>query len=110
MKATLSEAEFTRMVLTLAKLCGWRTAHFRPGMTQKGKWVTAVQGDGKGFPDLVLVRNGKIIFAELKVGKNMATKEQGAWLTALSETAAECYVWRPESWPEIEKILKGEAA
>ncbi len=49
----LSEAEFTRQVLQLAKLRGHKTAHFRPAML-KGKdgqerWITAVQGDGKGF-------------------------------------------------------------
>jgi hypothetical protein len=48
----ITEAAFLRQVLDLAKLRGWRTAHFRPAQTSRG-WRTAVQGDGAGFPDLV---------------------------------------------------------
>jgi hypothetical protein len=40
----ISEREFTSQVLCLAKLCGWRRAHFRPAMTQSGNWVTAMSG------------------------------------------------------------------
>jgi hypothetical protein len=52
---TITEAEFLAQVLQLAKLCGWLTAHFRPAKTAHG-WRTAVQGDGAGWPDLVLLR------------------------------------------------------
>ena len=96
-----TEAGFTKAVIDLAKVNGWLTAHFRPAMTRAGKWITAVQGDGKGFPDLVLVRGTRLIFAELKVGKNKPTPEQFEWLARLMGAGAECYVWRPEQWDEI---------
>lgn len=54
----ISEAAFTRLVLDLAKLKGWRTAHFRTAQNGRGQYRTPVAGDGKGFPDLVLVRPG----------------------------------------------------
>ena len=103
-----SEAQFTKEVLSLAKRCGWRTAHFRPGMTAKGQWVTAVAGDGKGFPDLILIRGHKMIAAELKVKKNVVEPDQQDWLDAfddLCSAAVEARIWRPSDWPEIERIL-----
>lgn len=100
-----SEAGFLTAVLQYAKLCGWRTAHFRPALTSRG-WRTAVQGDGKGFPDLVLVRAGRIVFAELKMPRGRLSPEQVAWMDALKQTPFEIYVWTPDDWPEIEKVLK----
>lgn len=93
----MSEKELTRLVIQLARLLKWRSAHFRPAMLRSGKWVTPVQGDGKGFPDLVLVRPPRLLFVELKVGKNRMTPEQVAWMTDLAELpGVECYVWRPD--------------
>lgn len=102
-----SEAGFTKAVLGLAKLHGWCSAHFRPALTQTGKWVTAVQGDGKGFPDLVLVRGTRLIFAELKSAKGTVKPEQTQWLLRLGGAGAECYIWRPKDWKNIEAILTG---
>ena len=80
----LTEAEFTKDVIQLAHLYDWKVAHFRPGLTKSGKWITAVQGDGKGFPDLVLVRErhpvAPVIFMELKVPPNKTTPEQEQWI------------------------------
>jgi hypothetical protein len=50
-----SEASFLEQIIDLAHLFGWRVAHFRAARTFSG-WRTPVQGDGKGFPDLVLCR------------------------------------------------------
>lgn len=100
----LSEDDFTAQVLAYAKAMGWRTAHFRPAQTARG-WRTAVQGDGKGFPDLVLVRERTVV-AELKVGCNVPSAEQLAWIKAFVGARVEAYMWWPEDWPEIEKVLK----
>jgi len=101
---SVTEEEFTNQVLELAKLYHWRSAHFRQARTDKG-WRTAVSGDGKGFPDTILVKGSRIIVAELKVGKNQATPEQELWLEAFRLTPAEVYVWRPDDWNKIEYIL-----
>jgi hypothetical protein len=105
--ARLTEAAFTRQVLALARLCGWKSAHFRPGLTRKGEWRTAVQGDGKGFPDLLLVRGDRVVVAELKTNAGKPTKEQGEWLFAFRLAGVEAYVWKPLSWPVIERVLGG---
>lgn len=100
-----SEAAFTRQVLQFARLLRWRTAHFRPGLTQSGRWVTAVQGDGAGFPDLLLARGPRLVVAELKVGRNKPTEAQEDWLRAFNAAGVEAYVWRPEQWQAIERFL-----
>lgn len=101
----MSEAEFLKQVIAYAKLYGWRVAHFRPAKTQAGNWVTAVQGDGKGFPDLLLLRDREQVAAELKVGRNKTTQEQYDWLAAFTLAGVNAYVWYPKDWPEIERVL-----
>jgi len=103
------EGDFTKQVIALAQLHGWRVAHFRPAWVGEGenrRMVTPVQGDGKGFPDLILVRGKILLAAELKVGKNKVTPEQEIWLSAFDGVPG-CYAmeWRPEDWDEIEERL-----
>lgn len=102
----LTEAKFLKMVLDLAKLRGWRTAHFRPAKTSKG-WRTAVQGDGRGFPDLILIRDRVMVVAELKVGRGQLTEEQKVWLAAFArlEPVVRVLVWRPADWEKIQALL-----
>lgn len=102
-----TEEQFLQQVLTLAKWLGWRSAHFRPARTKDGGWRTAVAGDGKGWPDLVLVKGGRIIFAELKTDTGTFTPEQEAWLKALEGCCQEVYRWRPHQWQWIENVLRG---
>jgi len=100
----MSEAEFTRQVLALAKLLGWRTFHARAARTTKG-WRTPVQGDGKGFADIVCVRE-RVLWIELKTDTGKLTPEQDAWIKSLRGADQEVHVWRPRDWPEIEKVLR----
>ncbi len=103
--APISERAFLRMILDLAHLRHWRAAHFRPARTAKG-WRTAVQGFGKGFPDVIALREARTVVIELKAQKGRLTPEQEAWLTAFRATDAEVYVFRPSQWPEIEHVLE----
>jgi hypothetical protein len=94
-------------VIDLAHALGWLVAHFRPAQTMKG-WRTAVSADGKGFPDLVLVKGTRLIFAEVKAGGSSPTLEQRAWLTALAGTGVETYVWTLKDWQAgtVEQVLR----
>ena len=58
-----------------------------------------------GFPDLLIAGPGGVVFAELKVGKNKPTDEQYKWLSALTDAGANAYVWWPDDWDDIERIL-----
>lgn len=61
-----------------------------------------------GFPDLVMVRKSRLIFAELKSEKGKLSKEQETWLASLRLTAVEVYCWRPSDWSEIQRVLAEE--
>jgi hypothetical protein len=124
MKVKQSEKQFQDEVIKLAKLRGWRCAHFR-GVRVARKdgtvyYQTPVQADGAGFPDLVLARParhvkglfatarpGRLIFAELKrEGIKEAQELQEQWLGVLRGTGkCEVYFWTPAQWSDIEKVL-----
>ncbi len=100
----ITEAQFQSQVLDLAHLLGWRVAHFRPAMTKHG-WRTAVAGNGKGFPDLIMVRGDRQVVAELKSKTGFITGEQKLWLDAFRGAGVETYVWRPDDFEEIKEVL-----
>jgi hypothetical protein len=102
-----SETQFKQHIADLARLHGWKVAHFRPARTEKG-WRTACEFDAKGWPDLFLVKGTVALALELKVGKRKATPEQCAWLDALEYAGIVTAIVRPGDWPWIEKTLRGE--
>lgn len=84
-----TEAAMVRTILLAARLTGWRIAHFRPAQTGHG-WRTPVQGDGAGFPDLIMIHPGghQVWWVELKSAAGRLDADQKAWRDAL-ETAGE---------------------
>lgn len=75
------------------------------------KWLAYHTYDSRrsspGFPDLVLARNGEVLFVELKSKVGRLRPEQKVWmeqLTAYSEPGCdrghEVLVWRPEQWQD----------
>jgi hypothetical protein len=77
----LSELDFQRQLVGpkgLATMLGWKHVHVRKGRT-KDSWATSTSGElGKGWPDLVLVRerDRRLIFAELKADDGKLTDQQ----------------------------------
>jgi len=102
----VTEREFQQAVVQLARLMGWRVHHARPALTQRGRWLTPIQGDA-GFPDLVLCRPPRLILAELKRVGGKPTPAQREWLEALQACAGvECYLWTPVDWKMIIDTLR----
>jgi hypothetical protein len=108
----MTEAQLQSAIVECAQLLGWRCAHFRPAQTAKG-WRTAVSADGAGYPDLTLVRNGFLIFAELKSAKGRVSAEQQRWLDELTAVSFQedrvlTYLWTTQQWSDgsIERVLK----
>ncbi len=89
----ISEKEFMAEVTKLAKQNGWKVYH-----TYNSRKSEA------GFPDLVLLRD-RIVVAELKTSDGRLTAAQENWLQAFSDAGVERYVWRPDYWPEIVRVL-----
>lgn len=97
------EADWQRTVLDLAKMMGWRIAHFRPAMTTKG-WRTPVAADGAGFPDLYLIRE-RAIHLELKRENGKLSDAQKDWIRALLNAQVEVYVCRPRHLEDLATVL-----
>ena len=96
MAAAMTEADLLDSVLDLCKLYGLRTAHFRPARTEHG-WRTPVAGDGKGWPDVVIVGT-RLLVRELKDATGKLTREQILWLDALRMAGVDAGVWTPQLW------------
>ena len=99
----MSELDLERMVIELAERYGW--------------WVYSVRRSDKarpngrthqGYPDLTMVHNGLISFAELKTRAGKPTDAQQAWLDKLRTTFSKVYLWTPMQWLDgtIERELR----
>lgn len=105
MKATATqprqtEKQFEQAVVEYARLCGWRVFH--PFDSRRSE---------AGWPDLSMVRDGMLIFAELKTERGRLSTAQCEWLEDLAQVAHGCHpwvmvrTWRPSDWSEIERVL-----
>lgn len=101
----LSGQKLQKGVIELARRQGWLVAHFTAVKTEFG-WRVPVAADGKGWPDLVLVRD-RLIAAEIKGDGDSLRADQVRWQSALMLAGVETYVWTPRAWieGEIEEIL-----
>jgi hypothetical protein len=91
----MSEEDLQTTVIDMCRALGLLVAHFRPAQIRPGKWVTAVQGDGAGFPDLVAVGPGGVLFRELKAEGKYPTRQQRIWINRLGDAGADVRVWWP---------------
>lgn len=108
--STISEAALQWAIIDLAHTLGWRVAHFRAARVKRGGrevYETPVAADGKGFPDLVLVRD-RVIFAELKSDTGGIRPDQLLWMEALQIARAEWHLWLPPDWTSgrVEQVLR----
>jgi len=94
------EREFQRTVIQGAHALGWIVAHFHTIKDARRGWVTPAAADGAGWPDLVLVGRGQILFRELKTRTGRLSVDQAAWGEHLTTAGADYAVWRPQDWPD----------
>ena len=107
----MSEKQFLAQVIELAKLYGWSCAHFRSARIQRKDgshyYATPVQADGEGWPDLVMARPPRLIFAEIKSESGIPSEAQMDWINCLNLCPpAEAYLWRPKDFDHIVAILE----
>ena len=103
-----SERDFQTMVVDVARLAGWRVAHFRPLRRQDGSWRTPTTYDAAGWPDLTLVRPPRLAFVELKSHRGKPTDRQLEWLDVLRLVpGVEVYLWDPTDWDKLVEVLTG---
>jgi hypothetical protein len=99
--AHVTEKGFQGAVVDYAELMGWLD-----GRT----WIAIHSPYGE--PDLRLLRmnqdgcSARLIWAELKTMTGQPTGEQYEWLErGRFVPGVECYLWRPNDWPEIQSVL-----
>lgn len=92
-----SESHFQSRVVRLAKANGWAVFHVHDSRRSE-----------PGFPDLVMIRAGALVVAELKVKRNKTTADQERWLKLFGEVpGVRAFRWRPEQWESIRAVLEG---
>jgi hypothetical protein len=92
---TITEKDFLTTITTIANLCHWKPYH---------TWNS--QHSVKGFPDLVLCKPPRVIFAELKREDGVTSNEQDEWIISLGQCpGVESYLWRPSDLDRISEIL-----
>lgn len=106
MTPKLTEKQFEAQVKDIARLYGWRYYH---------TWRSI--HSPAGFPDCVMVRPHRLIFAELKREDGKLTPDQEGWIEDLIDasiisresptlTYPEVYLWRPSDFDSIVEVLK----
>lgn len=108
----MSEEEFQNWLVLHARYRRWRVFFF-PGWAFRLAMASLKRSrrsdrlwPDKGWPDLVMLRNGKLIVAELKVGYGKPSDEQNEWIAALQSYGIPCYVWYPKDRDFIEALLE----
>ena len=87
----MTEAELKRTVLDMAYAAGWLVYHV-PATNVRGS-------QGRGYPDLTLARNGRVLWYELKQEKGKTFVEQATWGVNLPPDA-----WRVVRPSDIEDV------
>jgi hypothetical protein len=99
---TVTEKRFMAAVVAFAALHKWKVFH--PFDSRKS---------APGWPDLALVRGGRLVLAELKTESERVSSAQAEWLERLRAVAANSagavtvHLWTPAAWGEIEHVLGG---
>lgn len=98
----MTERELSEAVRELATMFGWRMYHTYDSRRSE-----------PGFPDLILLRKGSMIVAELKTEKGKLSAAQEEWMDDFRWVLAESWggldyveVWRPSDLDEIARVLR----
>ena len=101
LEGAVSERQFAQQVVDAAHALGWKV--YRTYRSTRSP---------AGFPDLVMVRAGRLVFCELKTMTGRPSRAQREWLAALEHVEertgaiVEQHLWRPSDWDEILEVLR----
>jgi len=101
----VTEKQLQSRVIEVARLYGWRVAHFHDSRRQVKPGVFVGDKDASGFPDLVLVRAPDVLFVELKRELGKVSDGQQEWLDDLIAAGCEVHVVRPSDEREFARRL-----
>lgn len=101
---SISEREWQNQVHKIAVSYGWKYYHAPDNKPINGR----IQRVVAGFPDLVMVKGKRVLFAELKKETGVLSDAQKEWLDVLQNAGMETYVWRPSQVREVKQILSAK--
>lgn len=102
----MTERDFTKQVIEIARRFGWLTVHFTTSQGKRGEFRTTYLGDGKGYFDITAIRE-RVVFAELKIPPNKPSSEQKIWARTAVAAGCEVYLWTPDDYDDIVKTFAG---
>lgn len=96
----MNEKEWQAKVVEFAQWNGWHVFH--PYYSRRSE---------PGWPDLSMIRNGRLVFAELKTRTGRVTPPQHHVLGLLAACeSVEVYLWRPQDWVDVQRVLSRRVA
>jgi hypothetical protein len=103
-----TEESFKSWAIDLFQTYHYKVAHFRGAWSKNGeRFITPVEADGEGFPDLLATKGEVTIYAELKSMRGKVSPKQQEWLEILAENPGnQCYIWRPCDRDKIMEVAK----
>lgn len=101
----MSEAQLQAAIIEAATALGWLTYH-----------TFDSRRSNLGWPDLAMVRRGRMVIAELKAEKGVVSLEQQRWIDELgavfvANDRVTVHIWYPRDWVNgtVEQVLRGDA-
>ena len=99
----INEKAFQTIVIATARENGWLVYHTFDSRKSE-----------PGYPDLCMIKDGVIMFVELKTDKGKVTTAQRQWIERLIRHQYHCEnlvveIWRPHIWEEKKKLLIGDS-
>lgn len=101
----MREAAFAHQIEYLLELHRWLWCHYEPAVRQSGRWATPLRGH-KGAPDYMAVRDGRLIFVEIKGDRGRVSNEQAAWMCELMDAGIETHLWYPHDIEAAKEALR----
>ena len=93
-----TEDDLLVAVVRLLTIGHWRWHHVR-------RSDAALQQGDPGWPDIVALRGGRLVVAELKSERGAYRTGQPERLAAFTAVGAECFTWRPSDIAAIVRVL-----
>ena len=88
-----------------AEAHGWRVCHVYPARGRDGRWITATSSPG--FPDVWMLRPGRLVVLELKSRGGRRPVEQREWIAELATVPGVAAAFAgPDDWPAVARLLR----
>lgn len=109
-----NELGFQARVIGLFRVYGFERIFHAPAGGYQGRVSREQIPEGRGFPDLIALKDTRLVVAELKATPRLCKDNnlrpgQRAWLNAFAALPhTESYLWSPADWNELHDAIRGD--